>query len=85
MTKALEKLVDDFAREMKAKLDLKHRNGWAGWDNMNEEDIQYRLGEHTVRILCGGNEEVDVANFCAFLWYAKRKRSRENAKEGRGE
>ena len=72
MTKKLGKLIDDFAKEMKAKLDLKHRNGWSGWDDMAESDIQYLMAEHVTRCLLGENEEIDIANFCAFLWYAKK-------------
>ena len=77
MTRALSKLVDDFAEEMRVKLDLKHRNGWTGWDNMDEADIRYRLGEHVVRCLLGEDQEIDLANLAAFLWYAKKQRRKQ--------
>jgi hypothetical protein len=77
VTKALSKLVDDFTVQMKAKLDIKHRNGWTGWDNMDERDVRYRLGEHAIRAMLGdGDQEVDIANFCAFLWYAKKRHAK---------
>ena len=62
---ALERLVDEFAKEMKKKLLLKLSQGYSGWDNLNWtlEQIQ----NNTLNVLEKG-DPVDVANFCAFWW-----------------
>jgi hypothetical protein len=66
--KALEKLVDEFAKEMKRKLYQGMFDGKSGWDNPDwaEPDIKEQLIAHV-----GKGDPIDVANFAAFWWNRK--------------
>jgi hypothetical protein len=69
----LETCVDGFSKEMKEKLVEKYEEGFEGWETMPRDEILMRIHYHAGRLLLGYNEEVDVANFCMFLWRQHRK------------
>ena len=60
----LERLVDDFAEEMKAKLIAKSLQGWNGWETCPIEDLENGLNilknktiEETTRLVGKGRVE----------------------------
>lgn len=66
---ALDTAVDAFAAAMKAKLHLKHDQGYAGWDDAaNLDNIRYLLAVHCRRLVAGEAQEVDCANLLMMLW-----------------
>ena len=70
-SKKLEKTVDDFVKEMKAKLRIKMNHGYSGWDKpenkgMILEKLSWNLKE---------KDYVDVANLAMMLWNFSRERN----------
>jgi hypothetical protein len=64
--RALDMLVEAFAREMKRKLRRKLIDGRHGWDDPACADgIREELLNHIKR---GAGQEIDVANMAAILW-----------------
>ena len=62
-----EKLVDDFASALKAKLLASQRKyGWS--DNWSAENWREACQSELLRHL-GKGDPVDVAAYCAFLWF----------------
>ena len=74
--------VDRFTAAMKAKLLDKYREcGWTGWDGesfLETNRCLLRLADHVRRLRDGQPQEVDVANFCMFLWNYRTQK--ENVK-----
>ncbi len=69
--------VDRFAEAMKAKLLEKLGCRWDGWDTrkfIESGECKESLRSHAA-CLCELDEpeEVDVANFCMFLWHYREK------------
>ena len=63
--KALDRMVDAFAKEMKKKLHKKVIEGYSGWDDVKYKNaIKASLRNHVDR----EEQEVDVANLAAMLW-----------------
>lgn len=58
----LERLVDDFAEKMKAKLILKSMQGWNGWETCPIENLENGLKNHI-----GKGDMVDVANYALMI------------------
>lgn len=57
--------VDKLAEAMKAKLQKQRLKGYGGWDtDCTQERLSELLREHVDK-----GDPVDVANFCAFLFY----------------
>ena len=68
--KALDAMVDAFAREMKKKLHAKALEGYSGWDDHEcRDDIRAAMVEHATR---GLFQEVDIANLAAMLWNGRQ-------------
>jgi len=64
--KAFEKLVDEFAKEMKKKFHREWIQGRAGWDDpASREHIVAALLAAVQR---GPGQETDIANYAAMLW-----------------
>ena len=63
-------LVDAFAAEMKRKLMIKAVEGKTGW-NKKACSIEFLRG-HLFMHLSRPGQEIDVANFCAMLWWRER-------------
>ena len=58
----------EFYRACDIKLELKEKEGWAGWDNPEfEKKLRNDLRSHVEKALSQENL-VDIANFCDFLW-----------------
>ncbi len=74
---ALNALVDAFAKEMKAALQLSYeRDGKVGWDNHTErefliEELAWQFKYGTKEYGSRSINYVHVANFAAFLWNLK--------------
>lgn len=67
---ALNKMVDEFAAEMKQKLRRKWSEGYTGWDNpAAAEYLRASLREHVMRET---PQAIDVANIAAMLWNLRR-------------
>ena len=87
----LEKAVDLFAKEMKAKLRLKDKEGYrGGLEFKNRGNIARKLVNHLhipvlvedARILEGcWNQTVDIANLAMMLWESGRRFQEENKQE----
>lgn len=58
----LERLVDDFAEEMKAKLIAKSLQGWNGWETCPIEDLENGLKNHIEK-----GDMVDMANYALLI------------------
>lgn len=58
----LERLVDDFAEKMKAKLILKSMQGWNGWETCPIENLENGLKNHIEK-----GDMVDVANYALMI------------------
>jgi len=72
--KELNRVVDEFAVAMKEKLAEKARDGWCGWDDLEDGTeltrIKEKLGERVVWLLIGDDKQaVNVANFAMMIWY----------------
>jgi hypothetical protein len=77
MTK-LEMMIDAFAQAMKKKLRQKARAGYSGWDSASIERLEQKMVDHVSR---GAGQEVDIANFAAMLWYARRSEDSRSKQE----
>lgn len=65
----LNDAVDEFAAEMKAKLEQKAREGWSGWDSPGAKDkIYHAMLAQGAGIPFAVGQEVDIANFAMMLW-----------------
>lgn len=63
--------VDKLARAMKRKLAKKCREGFSGWDDPNDCDVEY-LAELLIDEVCHINPDpVDIANFAMMLYVRK--------------
>ena len=61
------------------KLEKKEKQGWAGWNNPeNEPNLKFKLLQHFEKEWTQENL-VDISNFCLFLWNLKEE-ERKNAK-----
>ncbi len=78
----LNRLVDDFAADMKEKLEAKACQGWGGWSDAQIPLFVERMRGHAVQ---NEPDPIDVANFCAFIWNLQRpgRKVRRTKKEGR--
>lgn len=67
----LNKAVDNFAKQMKAKLSAKAKDGFHGWDHgsYTKDKIQKQILEQYCKMINGKNVSVDIANFCMFWDY----------------
>ena len=79
MTEGLKKIddtLDAFVKEMRYKLHSKACNeDFSGWDEMSEDEILGCIMRHlTEQMFHDGEEEVDIANFCMFLWYHNQQK-----------
>lgn len=73
----LEKVVDEFAAQMKAKLAVKVGEGRSGWDDpANREQIWTSMLAHGAAPSHAAGQEVDVANFAMFLWFIRTREIR---------
>lgn len=81
MAVTLKGLVDGFAKAMRSKLLAKSRDGWSGWEHCSEDELERRLLEHLARALRDPNQWVDVANFCAFLWWQHQRSLKETSRK----
>lgn len=69
----LNRAVDDFAAEMKARLREQALKGYRGWDDPeNYQRILDRLVRQTPTL---EGEEVDTANLAMILWSMRRQRA----------
>ena len=67
----LDRVVDDFALEMKARLREQAVRGYRGWDDPeNYQKICEMMMEHS-GVLSG--QEVDAGNLAMILWYLRRE------------
>ena len=67
----LYRAVDDFAAEMKARLQEQAINGCRGWDDpANYQRIVEMMVKHAA---VSEGEEVDAANLAMFLWSLRRR------------
>jgi len=66
---ALFALVDNFAEQMKARLDemRERKHGWDDFSDCPTEALQVRLLSNAAH-LRDTKSMIDVANFAAFLW-----------------
>jgi len=65
----IKKAVDLFCKRMKAKMLLKRRQGFVGWDNKRYKDVIQRK---LLRNLAN-NDYIDVANLAMMLDGFKKK------------
>jgi len=63
----LSHLVDMFAKDMKAKLQKKHKEGYRGWDRMDKDTAIAMLTEHIIK-----GDMVDVGNLALFVWWREK-------------
>jgi hypothetical protein len=67
----LNRVVDEFAAEMKARLREQALKGYRGWDEPeNYERIVEMMMQHAA---VGEGEEVDAANLAMILWSLRRR------------
>ena len=67
----LNRAVDDFAAEMKARLREQAMKGYRGWDDPEHyERIIAMMMKHAA---VGDGEEVDAANLAMILWSMRRR------------
>ena len=71
---ALERLVCEFGRAMLSRLEKKIAEGKGGWDDpeWTESMIRQRIQEASLNIQDREFQEVDIANYCAFLWNRRK-------------
>lgn len=68
----LNRAVDDFAVEMKARLREQAIKGYRGWDDLtNYQRIMELMLEHAA---AREGEEVDAANLAMILWTLRRRK-----------
>lgn len=65
----LDKAVDEFAAEMKARLRAKAKVGWSGWRTANKDDLGPRLLMNAARGATTGDKKslVDVATLAMMI------------------
>lgn len=66
---SLYRLIDNFSTAMKERLKDKYQDGWDGWSNLEDSDIQLRCIKNIIE-----GDAVDAANLAAFLFYNNQKR-----------
>jgi hypothetical protein len=67
----LDRVVDNFAIEMKARLHEQAIRGYRGWDDpSNYQKICEMMMEHAT---VSSGQEVDAANLAMILWYLRSK------------
>jgi hypothetical protein len=67
----LDQAVDDFATEMKARLQEQAMKGYRGWDDPeNYQRIVEMMVKHAA---VAEGEEVDAANLAMILWSLRRR------------
>ena len=67
----LNKAVDDFATEMKARLREQAIKGYRGWDDPEYyQQITEMMMEHAS---VSSGQEVDAANLAMILWYLRQR------------
>jgi hypothetical protein len=71
----LDRAVDEFAGEMKARLREQAMKGYRGWDN--PEHYQRILEMMMQHAAVAEGEEVDAANLAMILWSLRRRGRRE--------
>jgi hypothetical protein len=71
----LNRVVDDFAAEMKARLREQALKGYRGWDDT--ENYQRILDMLVRQMPTLEGEEVDTANLAMILWSMRRQRARD--------
>ena len=65
----LDAAIDRFVVAMKKKLNAKRKQGWQGWNRKGwKQTLEQKLMLHVMYQFKKGNQEVDIANFCMFLW-----------------
>jgi hypothetical protein len=67
----LNRAVDDFASEMKARLREQAIKGYRGWDD--PENYQRILAMMMQHATVAEGEEVDAANLAMILWSLRRR------------
>ena len=67
----LDRAVDEFAGEMKARLREQAMKGYRGWDN--PEHYQRILEMMMQHAAVAEGEEVDAANLAMILWSLRRR------------
>jgi hypothetical protein len=70
----LNRAVDDFASEMKARLREQAIKGYRGWDD--PENYQRILSMMMQHATVAEGEEVDAANLAMILWSLRRREGR---------
>jgi hypothetical protein len=70
----LNRAVDDFASEMKARLREQAIKGYRGWDD--PENYQRILAMMMQHATVAEGEEVDAANLAMILWSLRRREGR---------
>lgn len=71
------RVANDFCREMKQKLLLKHSQGQRGWDIdtfIDSHRCERMLIEHVRRLCHGQRQEIDIANLAMFIWAREGRR-----------
>ncbi|MCI0654063.1 MAG: hypothetical protein L0Y39_06250 [Methylococcaceae bacterium] len=69
--KRLDRVVEAFATEMKARLREQAIRGYRGWDDpASYERITEMMMEHTA---VSSGQEVDAANLAMILWYLRNQ------------
>lgn len=74
----LDKMVDEFAGEMKKRLREKSKQGWHGWDEswFDNYQVEKRIRKQVLDDCLLGRlnetafkriDPIDLANYCAFL------------------
>lgn len=58
-----------FSCAMWEKLLQKYKEGFRGWDEIDEKKLALMAHDHACKQFTNKGEEVDVANFMMFLWY----------------
>jgi hypothetical protein len=57
-----------FQEKMEGEFIRKDRAGWIGWDEIDADNVKYRLLDNAKR-----GDWVDVANLAMLLWYKSWK------------
>lgn len=65
----LSHAVFDFAWAMLDKLWYKYNQGYRGWEDLTDHDLDERLKHHIEK-----RDWIDVANFCLFAWLIQKKK-----------
>jgi hypothetical protein len=73
--KEIDMAIDEFCKEMKAKMADKAVVGYRGWREMPIETIRFKLLQHVLKTHYShffDSQAVDIANFCMMLWLKER-------------